>query len=70
MKNDEAKSDILPKTYEEYKSVTYGCIRFTDSYRYLSMSLDALLKNLKEDDFKILKKGFPDKCKYLNKKLA
>ena len=33
-----------------------GCIRFIDSYRFLSMSLDGLVKNLNEDDFKILKK--------------
>ena len=32
-KNDKAKSDIIPKTNEEYISVTYGCIRFIDSYR-------------------------------------
>ena len=32
-KNDKVKSDIIPKTNEEYISVTYGCIRFIDSYR-------------------------------------
>ena len=103
--------------------MTYGCIRFIDSYRFLSSGLDSLvktladnsnktLKNLKEEiidndkilniiniiieydksikdlkkeiikleealldymgenDFKILKKGFPDKWKFLTKKLA
>ena len=34
------------------------------------MSLNGLVKNLYEDDFKILKKEFPDKWQYLNKKLA
>ena len=34
------------------------------------MSLDGLVKKLNEDDFKILKKEFPDKWQYLNKKLA
>ena len=33
-------------------------------------SLDKLVKNLEEDDFKFLKKEFPDKWQYLNKKLA
>ena len=47
-----------------------GCIRFIDSYRFLSMSLDGLVKNLNEEDFKILKKEFPDKWQYLEKKLA
>ena len=33
---------IIPKTNEEYISVTYGCIRFVDSYRSLSSCLDSL----------------------------
>ena len=70
MKNNKVKFDIIPKTNEEYISVTYGCIRFIDSYRFLSSGLDSLVKNLDEDDFRILKKEFPDKWKYLNKKLA
>ena len=32
--------------------------------------MDKLVKNLDEDDFKILKKEFPDKWQFLNKKLA
>ena len=47
-----------------------GCIRFIDTYRFLSVTLDGLVKKLKKDDFKILKKEFPDKRQYLNKKLA
>ena len=125
-KNDKVKFEIIPKTNEEYISVTYGCIRFIDSYRFLSSGLDSsvktlvdngykTLKNLKkeivendeimdivnkivddrtikdlkkdypeeietleeallnymgENDPKILKTGFPDKWKYLTKKLA
>ena len=69
-KNDKIDFDIIPKTNEEYISVTFGCIRFVDSYRFLSSGLDSLVKSLVEDDFKILKKEFPDKWQYLNKKLA
>ena len=69
-KKDKVDFDIIPKTNEEYISVTYGCIRFIDSYRFLSSGLDSLVKNLNEDDFKILKKEFPDKWQFLNKKLA
>ena len=126
-KNDKVNFEIIPKTNEEYISVTYGCIRFIDSYRFLSSGLDSLvktlvdnsnktLKNLKEEivdndeilniineiieddktikdlkkdypngiknleeallnymgenDLKVLKRGFPDKWKYLTKKLA
>ena len=70
IKKDKVKFKIIPKTNEEYISVKYGCIRFIDSYRFLSESLDKLVKNLDENDFKILKKEFPDRWQYLNKKLA
>ena len=70
LKNDEANFDIIPKTNKEYISVTYGFIRFIDSYRFLSENLDKLVKNLDEDEFKILKEEFPDKWRFLNKKLA
>ena len=70
LKKEKVKFEIIPKTNEEYISVRSGCIRFIDSYRFLSESLDKLVKKLDEDDFKILKKEFPDKWQYLNKKLA
>ena len=70
LKKEKVKFEIIPKTNEEYISVKYGCIRFIDSYRFLSEKLEKLVKNLDEDDFKILKKEFPDKWQYLNKKLA
>ena len=54
-KNDKVKFDILPKTNEEYISVTYGCIRFIDSYRFLSSSLDSLVKTLVDSSNKTLK---------------
>ena len=70
LKKDKVKFEIIPKTNEEYITVKYGCIRFIDSYRFLSESLDKLVKNLDDDDFKNLKKEFPDKWQYLNRKLA
>ena len=54
-KNDKVYFDFLPKTNEEYISVTYGCIRFKDSYRFLSSSLDSLVKTLVDNDNKTLK---------------
>ena len=54
MKNDKVKFDIIPKTNEEYISVTYGCIRFTDSYRFLSSGLDSLVKTLVDNSNKTL----------------
>ena len=70
LKKDKVKFKIIPKTNEEYISISYGCIRFIDSYRFLSESLGKLVKNLDEDDFKILKIKFPDNWQYLNEKLA
>ena len=64
--NDKAKIVIIPKTNEEYISITYGCIRIIDCYRFLSDSLDKLVKKLDGFEFKILKKEFPDKWQYLN----
>ena len=53
--NDKVKFDIIAKTNEEYISVTYGCIRFIDSYRFLSSSLDSLVKTLVDNSHKTLK---------------
>ena len=54
-KKDKVKFDIIPKTNEEYISVTYGCIRFIDSYRFQSSSLDSLVKTLVYNSNKALK---------------
>ena len=54
-KNDEVKFDKIPKTNEEYISVTYGCIKFIDKYRFLSSSLDSLIKILVDNSQKSLK---------------
>ena len=54
-KNRKVKFDITPKTNEDYISVTYGCIRFIDSYRFLSISLDSLVKTLYDNIKKTLK---------------
>ena len=53
-KNDKVKFEIIPKTNEEYISVTYGCISFIDSYRFLSSGLDALVKTLVDNSNKTL----------------
>ena len=58
-KKDQVDFEIIPKTNEEYISVTYGCIRFIDSYRFQSSSLDSLVKALVDNSNKRLK-GFKD----------
>ena len=54
-KKDNVEFEIIPKTNEEYISVTYGCVRFIDSYRFLSSSLDSLVKTLVDNAHKTLK---------------
>ena len=54
-KNDEVEVDIIPKTNEKYITVTYACIRFIDSYRFLSSSLDSLVKTSVDYSHKTLK---------------
>ena len=54
-KKDKVVFKNIPKTKEEYISVTYGCIRFIDSYRFLSSSLDSLVKTLVDNSHKTLK---------------
>ena len=49
------KFNIIPKTNEHYISVTYGCIRFNDSYRFLSSSLDSVVKTIVDNSNKTLK---------------
>ena len=68
--NEKLKFDIIPKTNKKFISVTYGCIRFIDSYRLLSSSLDLLVKLLVIDDFEILKKLISDIWEDLKKTLA
>ena len=54
-KNDKVKFDVIPTTNEGYLSVTRGCIRFFDSSRFLSSSLDSLVKTLVDNSHKTMK---------------
>ena len=68
-KDDKVNFDIFPKTNEEYISVTYGCFRFIDSYRFLSSSLDSLVKTLVDNlhkTFKNLKEEIVDNDEIIN----
>ena len=69
LKNCKVKFDIIPKTNEEYISVQNGCIRFIDSYRFLSSSLDSLFKTLVDNSntsLKDLKEEIVDNDEILN----
>ena len=47
------------------------CTKYGDSYRFLSIGFDGLVKTLDNNGLMILKKKqFPDKWEYLNKSSA
>ena len=52
---DQVEFEIIPKTNEEYVSVTYGCIRFIDSYRFLPSCLNSIVRTLVDSSIKTLK---------------
>ena len=54
-KKDNVKFEIVPKTDEKYISVKYGCLKFIDTYRFLSSSLDKLVQTLVDISHKTLK---------------
>ena len=54
-KKDNVKFKIIPKTDEKYISVKYGCIKFIDTFRFLSSSLDKLVQTLVDNIHKTLK---------------
>ena len=51
--NQNYNPTIIPKSLENYVSVQVCCLKFLDSYRFLSSSLDKLVKSL--DNFPIMK---------------
>src|SRR6266853_1024273 len=59
---DNLKVDIkvLPKSYEDYISFQVRSLRFLDSYRFLSCSLEVAAKSLKHNDLKIWEKNSKD----------
>ena len=43
-KNDKVKFINIPKTNEEYISVTFGCIKIFESFRFLLINIDPLVR--------------------------
>ena len=68
---DMEKIDIIPENLEKFKAVFTENYIFLDSFAFLSSSLDKLAKNLKQsgsEQFKHLKKEFPENYKLLSEK--
>ena len=53
-KKDKVDFENKPQTNEEYISVMYGCIKFKDTYRFLSSGLDSQVKTLVDNSHKTL----------------
>ena len=53
-KKDNVQFKITPRTDEKYILVKYGCIKFIDTYRFLSSSLDKLVQTLVDNSHKTL----------------
>ena len=67
-KKDKVKFETIPQTNEEYISVTFGCIRFKDSYLFLSSSLGSLVETLVVNSKKLkdLEEEIVDKDEIIN----
>ena len=53
------KTSVIPNELERYTSLTINDkLSFVDSFQFLRSSLDSLVKNLKEYDFKYLSQQF------------
>ena len=53
------KINVIPNGLEKYMSFSINNkLSFIDSFRFLSSSLDSLVKNLAKDDFKYLSQEF------------
>ena len=50
--------------------ITYGSIRFRDSFVFVNERLDALVKNLKDEDFVTTRKAIGDKWQLVQQTLA
>ena len=61
---------VIARTSEAYMTVNYGCIKFLDSMRFQTASLEKLTESLKDDDYIHLKKHFPNYWMLLKNKLA
>jgi hypothetical protein len=69
-KLEERQVKLLAKSSEDYISFQFGCLRFLDSFRFLSGSLDNITKSMTDKDFKLTRLFYPDddKFKLLRKK--
>ena len=53
------KYQLYPNNMEKYIAFSMGSLDFIDSYQFLPTSLEKLVGNMKEVDFKQLSKKFP-----------
>ena len=62
--------ELIRQTNERYMSVEYGCVKFLDSMRFLTYSLDTLAKTLLDNEFIYHKKEFGSSWRLFTEKMA
>ena len=60
VRREHKRIDVIPNNFERYQSFSMGRLKFLDSFQFLSYSLDALAKNLEDNDFKHVAHRFSD----------
>jgi hypothetical protein len=46
------KINIIAQNFEKYMTISFGCLKFLDSFAFLASSLNSLVDNLPKSDFK------------------
>ena len=61
LKSFDVKIDVIPSRLEKYKAFSEQNFVFIDSVQFMNSSLEKLVKNLSDDDFKYLNQEFGSK---------
>ena len=63
------KVDFIAKTDKKYVSITHGCLRFITSFIFLNEGLDAMVKTMRDQDFKERRRLFGDRRDFVKLKM-
>ena len=58
----------MAKTYKKYASITYGHMRFIESFNFMNNSLVTMLKTVKNEHIVLTRKVFGDKWHFVEKR--
>jgi hypothetical protein len=68
MSHSNRQIGVIPNNFERYMTVSWGKLRFIDSYQFMSSSLDRLVFNLPKEDFRSVDSEFPKSQREIVKK--